>query len=149
MPERRQQWSLIDREIQTALLVRVTSYWLFCLVTIGAMLVFGNAAFGPPRGGLGVLADVIERYSPAMVASLAILPIVLIDALRLSHRFVGPVARVRDGLRQLAEGKRPEQLKVRDGDFLAEMASEFNRAAEQIEATHEGLVSARMSNSLT
>lgn len=149
MAERRKQRFLIDREVQTALLVRVTSYWLFCLVTIGAMLVFWNAAFGPPRRGLDLLADVIARYSPAMVASLAILPIVLVDALRLSHRFVGPVTKVREGLRQLAQGKRPEQVKVREGDFWPEMAAEFNRATEQIEETHEALVSTRMSNSLT
>ena len=40
-----------------------------------------------------------------------LLPIVMMDVLRLSNRFVGPVKRLREGLKDLAQGKQVKPLK--------------------------------------
>ncbi len=149
MSDRRAQRILIDRPVQTALLVRAASYWLFCMVTIGVLLMVWGAWSGPPDRSVNVVREVSERYAPALLASLFLLPLVLLDVLRLSHRFVGPVARVRQGLGELAAGKRPAPLKFRDDDFWPEMAAEFNAAAEHIDETREVLVATRMSNTLS
>jgi hypothetical protein len=149
MLERRRRRLLIDRPVQIALLVRAASYWALCLLVVGTMLVLWEVFTGPPNRTTNVLTAAIDRYFPAMLCSLMLLPLVLCDVLKLSHRFVGPVWRMRQGLRQLADGKRPETMRFRKDDFWPEMAAEFNAVAERVEGTHEAMVESRMSGSLS
>ena len=51
---------------------------------------------------------------------------------RMSNRFVGPVLRLRKGLREVAEGRPAQPLNFRDDDFWREMASDFNCAAAHV-----------------
>jgi hypothetical protein len=139
MAERRANRFMIERQVQSALLWRVAAYWVYCLIALGVMLIFWNAMTGPPRRGVELLADVLARYTPAMLASVVLLPLVMIDVLKLSHRFVGPVGKLRQGLAQLAAGRRPERMSFRKGDFWPEMAEEFNRAAARIDEAGAGL----------
>jgi hypothetical protein len=149
MLERRRRRLLIDRPVQTALMLRTASYWLFCLVVVGSLLVIWEVFTGPAERSTNALAAAIERYSPAMFCSLILLPLLLCDVLKLSHRFVGPVWRLRQGLRQIAAGERPETMKFRKDDFWPEMAGEFNAVVEQVEGARDALVESRMSNSLS
>jgi len=149
MSERRKRRYLIDRAVQTTLLVRTASYWLFSMLTVGMMLVVWEVFAGPRERSTDVLTATIVRYGPALLVSLLLLPLVMFDVLRMSHRFVGPVMRLRQGLRELATGRRPATMKFREDDFWREMAGEFNAAAEQIEETRDALVSTRMTNSLS
>jgi len=50
----------------------------------------------------------------------------------MSNKFVGPVMRLRNGLRDLAEGRPAQPLNFRDDDFWREMATDFNRAAAHV-----------------
>jgi hypothetical protein len=52
--------------------------------------------------------------------------------LRLSNRFVGPVGRLRKGLKDLASGNRTEPLLFRDDDFWRDMAGDFNEVAAKL-----------------
>ena len=52
--------------------------------------------------------------------------------LRFTHRFAGPVLRLRRELRDLADGKQSPTLKFRDGDYWKDLAVEFNRVAALI-----------------
>jgi hypothetical protein len=119
----------IDREVQGALLLRAAVYWLFCLISISLLLLCWNALVGPPRRFVDLATDVYSRFAPAMFASILLLPIVLIDVLRMSTRFVGPVVRLRTALKDLAEGRPAQPLNFRNDDFWRDMASDFNRAA--------------------
>jgi len=110
-------------------MLRAAVYWLFCLISISLMLLCWNALTGPPRRFVDLASDVYFRFGPAIVASLLLLPAVLIDVLRMSNRFVGPIVRLRTALRDLAEGRPAQPLNFRDDDYWRDMASDFNRAA--------------------
>lgn len=125
----RRRQILCDREVQGALMVRVVMYWLFCLLTITLMLVCWSVVSGPPRRFAPLMADLYQRYAPALAASLLVLPIVMIDVIRLSNRFVGPIKRLRDGMTALAEGEDVSPMKFRDHDFWAQLADLFNTIA--------------------
>lgn len=43
-----------------------------------------------------------------------------------SHRIAGPVVRIRNELRRLAQGEKVGQVVLRDADFFQEVADEFN-----------------------
>jgi len=68
-----------------------------------------------------------------MLASALILPAILLDFLRLSHRWVGPIFRLRASLQALNRGETVKPIAFRDGDFWQELAGEFNQAAEELQ----------------
>jgi signal transduction histidine kinase len=74
-------------------------------------------------------------FCPALLASLLVLPVIVWDLLRLSHRFVGPMIRLRNAMRDLADGKQVRPISFREEDFWCEFAEEFNRLAARLEAT--------------
>jgi hypothetical protein len=124
---RQQMWC--DREVQGALMTRVVMYWLFCLLTITLMLVCWTVISGPPRRFAPLMLELYQRYAPALAASLLVLPIVMLDVVRLSNRFVGPIKRLRDGMTVLAEGGEVMPMKFRDRDFWSPLADLFNSIA--------------------
>jgi hypothetical protein len=122
----------IDAKVQGALLARTTIYWMFCLFSVSLMLMCWKAFTGPPMRFVDLMADLFNRFGPGLVASLVLLPVALMDVLRLSNRFVGPVGRLRKGLKDLASGNRTEPLLFSDDDFWREMAGDFNEVAAKM-----------------
>ena len=125
---------LVDREVQGSLMIRVAVYWLFWLLSISLMIICWNAYTGPSRRFLELVTDLYFRHGPALAASLIVLPVVMMDALRMSNRFVGPIYRLRQGLRDLADGKPTQPINFRDNDFWRELGDEFNRAAATVKS---------------
>jgi hypothetical protein len=122
----------IDQEVQGALMLRVGYYWLFCLLGIVLMVICWNVYVGPPRSFAQLLVELYHRHAPALASSLLLLPIVMMDVLRMSHRFVGPIVRLRGALRGLAEGRPAQPLNFRDGDFWRDLATDFNQATARL-----------------
>jgi hypothetical protein len=69
-----------------------------------------------------------------LAASLILLPIVMIDVVRMSNRFVGPVVRLRGALNELAETGHTGPVVFRDNDYWHELAVDFNRVAERAQS---------------
>jgi hypothetical protein len=122
----------IDQEVQGALMLRVGYYWLFCLLSIALMVLCWSVYTGPPRSFRELFVDLYQRHAPALAASLLLLPIVMLDVVRMSHRFVGPIVRLRGALRQLADGRPAQPINFRDQDFWRDLAVDFNRAAARV-----------------
>ena len=127
----------VDRDVQSALMLRVTGYWMFSLLTISLMLLCWEAATGPPRRFSTLATDLYLRYAPALAATLLVLPLVMIDVVRLSHRFVGPIIRLRGAMRRLAAGEQVQPIQFRDHDFWQELAGDFNEVAKRVPAETE------------
>ncbi|MGI8979677.1 MAG: hypothetical protein ACR2FY_10650 [Pirellulaceae bacterium] len=132
MAKFRRRIFLVDSKVQGALMVRVAAYWVYCLFTITLMLVWWDMFAGPPRPFMLVLGDVYQRFAPGAAASFLILPLVVMDVLRLSNRFAGPARRLKNALCELGEGKETRPLLFRDNDFWQETAAEFNRVNDRI-----------------
>jgi len=134
MPTCRRSRIFIDREVQTALMLRVASYWMFSLLSITLMLLCWNVMTGPHRRFVEIMLDIFHRHAPALAASTILLPLVMIDVARMSTRFVGPIIRLRGALGDLAENGRTRPISFRDDDFWQDLAGDFNRVAERVEA---------------
>lgn len=61
-----------------------------------------------------------------IVCALAILPIVVWDVLKLTHKFVGPLVRFKHVLKMLTKGEPVQQVRIRKGDFLVDLEASFN-----------------------
>ena len=116
----------IDPKVQGALVVRVVFYWVVFLIAITLMLLCWRIATGPARIFYTHFDEMWFFYGPAAVASFLLLPLVIVDVVRLSNRFTGPMLRLRRSMRQLARGEHVEPIKFRDTDFWHEFAEEFN-----------------------
>jgi len=122
----------VDSKVQGALVWRVVLYWVICLVTITLMLLCWRILTGPARLFYTHFDEMWYHFGPALVASFLLLPLVILDIVRLSNRFAGPLFRLRRSMRALARGEHVAPLKFRDGDFWQEIANEFNAIAERM-----------------
>lgn len=123
----------VDPRVQGALIGRVVLYWVMCLVSISLLLFCWRILMGPPKLFYVHAGEMWRDYGPALIASLIILPLLIVDIIRLSNRFVGPLYRLRRSLRELARGEPTEPLEFRGDDFWREFAEEFNAIRVRIE----------------
>src|SRR5450631_1022789 len=84
---------LVDPKVQGALMIRVVAYWCFCAIAIAEILLGWNIVNGPDGPFISYFRvdQVWEEHGTVMLASLLILPIMLLDVLYISNRIVGPV----------------------------------------------------------
>ncbi|MBW3596276.1 MAG: hypothetical protein KY475_03260 [Planctomycetes bacterium] len=123
----RRQRIVLDR-VQWVLVVRVFSYWLYCLLAASLIACCWIAWMDAPASSGDLMLSVFRRFGLVFAATAAVMPLVLFDVLRLSHRFAGPMFRLRQALRQAAEGENTPPLHFRDDDFWRDVAEDFNRA---------------------
>ena len=116
----------VDPKVQGALAARIVLYWIVCLISITLMLLCWRIVTGPPRMFATHFEEMWFSYGPAAIASFILLPLVIVDVLRLSNRFVGPLVRLRRSMRQLGRGEDVEPIEFRETDFWPEFADEFN-----------------------
>jgi hypothetical protein len=85
---------------------------------------FGTSAVEAFQNGL-------KHSAPVFVLLLALIPAFVWDTMKLSHRFTGPMRRLRSAIHAAANGEDIEPLKFREGDFWSEVPADFNRMLER------------------
>lgn len=66
------------------------------------------------------------RAVPFISASLALLPLIVWDMLRITNRLAGPLYRFEQVMRDFEETGKLDKAKLRDNDLLTEFCSRFN-----------------------
>jgi hypothetical protein len=129
----------VDR-LQTRLMLRIALYVVFYQLALAAHLVlclyisnrlektFGVAAVAP--------CVVITAIDMVLLGAICVY-----DAVRWTHRLVGPLYRFRQTMKAVAAGEDVDFIRLRKGDYLLEMRDDFN---EMLQALHErGTVSVK------
>jgi len=119
--------SYIDPGVQGSLLRKLCVHWSL-LVTVNC-IVFGAWIWLFERADASAsdaLATAFGNCLPFLVTSGALLPIFLLDTLRLTSRFAGPTLRLRAALSDAAGDHPVRPLQFRHDDFWQEMAENFN-----------------------
>jgi hypothetical protein len=133
-PYRRKR-EFIDPEVQGALARRLAFHWAVYLV-VATMLIVGLKWLSNPFTPLTEhLVEAWWTYGTILMVLVCLAPVFVFDAVKLSNRFTGPMMRLRNGLRALADGQDPGRIKLRDGDFWKEVAGDFNRVADRFETS--------------
>ena len=124
----------VDAEVQGALTKRLTLHWAL-YISLSAVLIVGLKWLNNPFSPLSDhLAEAWITYGSVLVVLLSLAPMFIFDTIKLSNRFAGPVLRIRNAARQLAAGKTPEKIKLRDDDFWKNLAEEFNSVIDRVES---------------
>jgi hypothetical protein len=117
----------IDQPVQTAVLVRAMWYWAACLIAQMLMAIFiatVSSTTADPKFWL--------HLQLIILAGIVLLPIILFDLLKLSHRWVGPIYRLRETLRALARGEAPRVVRFREDDYWRELAADMNNISAEL-----------------
>ena len=78
------------------------------------------------------LSEVWNTYAPLLAVLVCLIPVFIFDAMRLSNRFTGPVYRLRQATRQLAEGETPDRVEFRGADYWKDLAKDFNHIIQRL-----------------
>lgn len=129
---KRRHKMIADRKLQGALLAHTTIYWFYCLFSVTLIAVVWIIFSKQPESSSELFAQLWLNCGPALLGSVLLLPLVLLDCLRLSDRFAGPMVRMQRVMRELAEGRSPDAIKLRPGDYWTEFADDFNVVMERL-----------------
>ena len=128
---RRQHW--VDSRVQGTLVRRVLLHWCaFFGVTLMCFSLMHLLLGTPDQSVLHRISSPGSSLMLIGVIMVALFPAFALDTIRFSNRFVGPVARLRRYMRELAAGEPVNSLAFRDNDFWAEVADEFNSVARLV-----------------
>ena len=133
----------VDPKVQGALLVRLLGYWTVTLVTVTALVLCWRIVTTPPRAFSMLVNEMVFHYGAALVASLLLLPLIVLDCVRMSNRFVGPLYRIRRCMRDILAGVPVPPIHFRDDDFWLDVVDEFNALAAKLQRLEDDLAEAR------
>ena len=122
-PQRRQKF--VDSSVQGALARRVIFHWLVFLAVASAAAFLLQVLSDPFRPAGEHLANIWYTQGPFLIVMVFLLPAFVIDTIKISHRFVGPVQSLRRTMRGVANGQPPRKLKFRHSDFWHELADDY------------------------
>lgn len=117
----------IDSHVQGALCKRIFMHW--CVFFVVSMLAIGGIQVLLGNPGESLVQRMSEQFGQLFFFAIvlaSLLPAFMLDTVRFSNRFVGPFARLRRGMRELAQFDKTEKIHFRDNDFWSDAANEFN-----------------------
>lgn len=126
----------VERTVQGALVKRVVLHWCaFFALSVFSLFVLEYFTGEPNQTFGGYVAAIWGKYAFFFLLMLATIPSFVYDTLKMSHRFTGPIHRLKNEIRRLADGETVSELKFRDNDFWLELSTDFNRIANRIQET--------------
>lgn len=111
--------------------------WLLSLVAISTLTLLGWMFIHPGMdafvGPKAFMVEVLPMGVVGLAAALLIMPLVLWRLVALSHRFVGPIVRLRRVMGEVVEGGEPKPITFRRGDYWNELAEHYNALLQRFE----------------
>jgi hypothetical protein len=118
---------------QTKLCLRIGAYLAVYVICLCNILFAWRLIWEGPGNPLQQYFAMLVDYAPVFLSLAVLLPVMAFDAMRFSHRIVGPLVRVRQTLKALAAGEQVQRVKLREGDFLNDLRDDFNSALETLQ----------------
>lgn len=139
---------IVDWRLQGSLVAHGLLYGALVLVTVIVGIfapLLWNLSDGAPGAGIEDQAIVMlymhDRFW--FLAALCLL-IVVLGAVKFSHRIAGPLVRYKRNLRLLAQGRMPTPLRTRSNDYLKEEVACLNAAVAGMKARIDAIREAQV-----
>ncbi|QDT38461.1 methyl-accepting chemotaxis protein [Stratiformator vulcanicus] len=124
----------VSWEIQGQTIKHVLAYWfIYHAVLWHAIFLFdwlnsrGKILTGErPLMFRDLYAQFVAENCGILICAVLLLPILVIDVVRLSHKVAGPLVRFQNALAELSKGRKVEPIRLRDGDWLGQFETSFN-----------------------
>ena len=117
----------VSRAIQGRLIKRLVAMWILYHLFLWNCLFLSEGVIGKRPQPVGELYTAFfAEHVFLFTCAVAILPIVIWDMVKTTHRFAGPLVRFEHALKAMARGERLDQIKLRKGDMTLEFLDVFN-----------------------
>ena len=138
-PDRKKTY--VDPKVQGALVRRLVFHWCAFLI-VGSMVAFCLQVLSNPfRPASEHARELWWTHGPFVIVMVFMLPVFIYDTIKLSHRFAGPIYRLRQTIRSIAQGSPAPKLRFRDFDFWQGLAEDFNGMVERLGNGQQAFVS--------
>ena len=119
--------SLVDPEVQGGILRKIAIHWVLFFICNAVALVIWIRLFEQPDASWGqTFSDTIRRFLPFFIITACLIPAFILDTLKLTNRFAGPIMRLRGALADANAGRTVKPLHFRGSDFWQSIATDFN-----------------------
>jgi hypothetical protein len=126
----------IDAKVQGALARRIIFHWFVFVVVAWGVTLFLQLLSEPFQPVADNVHNMWMTQGPLMLVMVFLLPVFVLDTVKLSHRFAGPVLSLRRAMREIAEGKPARKIQFRKHDFWHGLADDYNAVADRINGTN-------------
>ena len=127
----------IDTALQGALARRVIVHWACFLLVASVASFLLQALANPFRPLADHVAAMWWTQGPLLLVAALLLPAFVVDTVKFSYRFAGPIANLRRAMREIDEGNPARTLILRDGDFWPQLAEDFNALLLRVGAVQQ------------
>ncbi len=122
------------------MLRQMTFYWfVYHLVLWHVMFCYRYLQYrgellagGLPLSFTELYSSFVSQHYSMLVCAVAVLPIVLWDMLKTTHRIAGPLVRFRNVIGQITRGEAVKKVGLRKGDMLGDFLVSFNSLIEYL-----------------
>ena len=149
MPKAKRTQLFVDRELQGQLLLRAIAYWFFGVLGMTLLVAYWQLHLRKPIAFDITKIEFWKSFGPIILLSLGFVPVLAFDLIRLSHRAVGPLVRIRNGLQEMALGRVPTPLNVRADDYWKGLCDDYNAAVARFNVKGLGASGFDSESSLT
>lgn len=135
MSELKRKQNFVDSSVQGGLVRRIFFHWLvFFFVTALAVLLLKTLLGDPSLPFAARFQAEVREFTLLGIVFVAIFPAFMLDTIRFSNRFVGPIHRLRRHLIELGADGETSEIKFRDHDFWQGLAGEFKIVQDRMKA---------------
>jgi hypothetical protein len=121
-------------EFQTRLTRRIVAYLILTLVVMLNLLFAWRLVVEGVSDLGGQFLGVLRDNLPVIVCLLVLVPVMGWDAVRFTHRLVGPLVRFRAAMRAVAQGEPVAPIRLREGDQLTDLRDDFNQMLDALQS---------------
>ncbi len=132
MRNRLREKIFVGSPIQVALVKRAILYWAAFTVFVAVLLAAIHSFARPDQGPWAHFLNVLLHHWPILLLSVAMLPLVIYDSIRFSHRLAGPMLRFHQELERHSQGEEIRPLHFRQNDFWKDLAEQINLLVNRV-----------------
>ena len=130
---------LVNKRLQGQLMLKMVLHWIgyngvvIFMSVASLMFVYCIAMVSetPERTMKEEFFQFFSSHKPMLLAMCVLLPFIVWDMLKTSHRVAGPVYKFRTELDHYVSTGEMRKVKLRDGDFLDEFEVSWNQAVDR------------------
>jgi nitrogen fixation/metabolism regulation signal transduction histidine kinase len=129
--------TFVDPMVQGALVRRLVLHWV-AFIAVASVVAFALQVLTNPFQPIERhLQEMWWTHGPFLLVMFFMLPVFIVDTIKLSHRFAGPIYRLRNVIKGMAEGEPFKPVKFREMDFWQDLADDFNTMIERVGKANE------------
>ncbi|MEQ8208896.1 MAG: hypothetical protein RH917_03620 [Lacipirellulaceae bacterium] len=129
-PERKK--TFVDPQVQGALARRLCMHWVAFIAVAAAVAFCLQVLSNPFRPISEHFQQLWWTQGPFIMVMVFMMPVFVVDTIKISHRFAGPIYRLRQTIKEIAETGEVKVLKFRDFDFWQGLADDFNKMTSKL-----------------